>query len=103
MKHFKRQSKLIVLEIVFSPIATNSLVEQALYICENTKNIAPSDKYLDEMKDFIISILSAFPNASRASDELSRGTRKLVYKGYSIIYQIQKNRIETLTLYQIKP
>ncbi len=89
-----------MLEIIFSKSATDSLIEQAFYIYKNSKNIDMSDKYLDEMRDFIVSTLSSFPKAGRPSDELMLNSRKLVYKGYSIIYQIETERINILALYR---
>jgi plasmid stabilization system protein ParE len=89
-----------VLNVVFSNTASNNLISQALYIFEQTQSIALSDKYLDGMKEYIVSILSAFPKAGRPSAELAPHTRKLVYQGYSIIYRVGQERIEILTLYR---
>ena len=87
-------------KIVFSKKATDNLIEQALFIFEQSKNIELADKYLDEMKHFIIEILTDFPKSGRPSDELFPRTRKLVYKGYSIIYRISPRQIEILTIYR---
>jgi plasmid stabilization system protein ParE len=89
-----------VLKVVFSNTASNNLISQALYIFEQTQSIALSDKYLDDMKEYIVSMLSSFPKAGRPSEELAPHTRKLVYQGYSIIYRVGQERIEILTLYR---
>ncbi|MDA7848197.1 type II toxin-antitoxin system RelE/ParE family toxin [Sulfurospirillum sp.] len=86
--------------IVFSKKATEALIEQALYIYEQTQIIEISDRYLDDMKRFIVSILTKFPKSGRASEDILAGSRKIVYKGYSIIYQISGERIEILTIYR---
>ena len=100
MKHLSRQRKHIVTEVIFSKKATANLIDQALYIFDRTQSIELSDKYLDNMKEFIITTLSVFSKAGRPSEELVPNTRKLVYKGYSIIYRIINDRIETLAVYR---
>jgi len=52
------------------------------------------------MKHFIIEILTGFSKSGRPSDELYTQTRKLVYKGYSIIYRLSTEHIEILTIYR---
>ena len=100
MKHLKRLSILIVLEVFFADEATDALITQALYIFEQTQNIDLADKYLDEMKDFITSMLSSFPRAGRPAEEFGEGVRKLVYQHYSILYKITNKQITVLTLFR---
>ncbi|NOR57987.1 MAG: type II toxin-antitoxin system RelE/ParE family toxin [Sulfurimonas sp.] len=76
------------------------MIDQAKYIFEQTQSIELSDKYLDGMKTFIIEILSSFPKSGRPCEEIAKGTRKLVYQGYSIIYRITKTQIEILAIYR---
>ncbi len=87
-------------EIVFSHKAAQNLIEQALYIFEQTQSVELSDKYLDDMKNCIVEMLSKFPRSGRPSDDIAPHTRKLVYQGYSIIYRESDERIEILTLYR---
>ena len=87
-------------KVVFSKTATDKLISQALYIFEQTQDIKLSDRYLDKMKAYIITTLSAFPKAGRPSEDLAPHTRKLVYQGYSIVYKIGQEHIEILTLYR---
>jgi plasmid stabilization system protein ParE len=90
-----------VIEVRFTKDATNALVQQALYIFEQTKNIKIADRYLDDMKDFITSMLSTFPKAGRPAEEFGKGVRKLVYQRYSILYKIVDSEyIIILTLYR---
>ena len=87
-------------EVVFSRKATENLIEQALYIFEQTQSIELSDRYLDDMKEFIVTMLSRFPKAGRPSEELAPDTRKLVYQGFSIIYRLSRDRVEILLIYR---
>lgn len=91
---------LIVTEVVFSKKAAGNLIDQALYIFDRTQSTELSDKYLDGMKEFIITTLSTFPKAGRPSDELEPNSRKLVYQGYSIIYRLTEEQIEILIIYR---
>ncbi|MBL0703013.1 MAG: type II toxin-antitoxin system RelE/ParE family toxin [Sulfurospirillum sp.] len=86
--------------VIFSKKATEALINQAQYIFEQTQNIEISDIYLDDMQKFIVLILRSFPESGRPTDEILKGSRKIVYKGYSIIYQIGDRRIEVLTIYR---
>ncbi|MDD5400985.1 MAG: type II toxin-antitoxin system RelE/ParE family toxin [Sulfurimonas sp.] len=87
-------------KIVFSKIAALSLVEQAKYIFEQTKNEDVADRYLDKMKNYIIQTLSNFPKSGRPTEELLSNTRKLVYQGYSIIYSVSDTQIEILVIFR---
>ena len=100
MKLLKKQSVLTVTKVIFTDQATEALIAQALYIFEQTKNVDIADRYLDNMRDFIISTLSSFPKAGRPAEEFGTGIRKLVYQGFSILYKIQDQQIYILTLYR---
>jgi len=89
-----------VTKVVFSQKAAQNLIDQALYIFEQTQSVELSDTYLDNMKNYIVEMLSKFPRSGRASDDIAPNTRKLVYQGYSIIYRETDERIEILTLYK---
>lgn len=100
MRRLNWQRMLIVTEVVFSKKATANLIDQALFIFDRTQSIELSDKYLDDMKVFIVEMLSRFPKSGRPSDDIALSTRKLVYQGYSIIYKISEDQIEILTIYR---
>ena len=100
MKRLSKLKKPIVTKVIFSNKATKNLVDQALYIFEQTHSVTLSDKYLDDMKSYIIAILSTFPKSGRPSDDIVPHTRKLVYQGFSIIYRINDDQIEILTIYR---
>jgi plasmid stabilization system protein ParE len=95
-----QQKSPTVHKIVFSKTAARNLVEQAKYIFEQTKNEEVADRYLDKMKSYITKTLWNFPKAGRPTEELSPNTRKLVYQGYSIIYNISKTQIEILVIFR---
>ena len=100
MKRLSKLKKPIVTKVIFSNKTAKSLVDQALYIFEQTNSVTLSDKYLDDMKNYIIAILSSFPKSGRPSDDIAPHTRKLVYQGFSIIYRINDDQIEILTIYR---
>jgi plasmid stabilization system protein ParE len=88
------------MRIDFSPKAHYRLEMIAEYIYEQTKSKKRTREYLQRLREFIVSTLSAFPYAGRSCEELISGSRKLVYQGYSIIYTAQKDQIWILTLYR---
>ncbi len=100
MRSLRLPNILIVTKIVFTNEATNALISQALYIFRQSKNIEIADRYLDDMKEFIISTLSLFPKAGRPVESFGKGVRKLVYQQYSILYIAQYNRIVILTIFR---
>ncbi len=87
-------------EVVFTNEATDALIAQAVYIFDQTKSMDIADRYLDDMRDFIISTLLSFPKAGRPAEEFGAGIRKLVYQGYTILYKIQNQQIVILTLFR---
>ncbi len=89
-----------MIEIIFAPKATDALVAQAVYIFEKTEKIDIADRYLDDMKAYITTILSSFPKAGRPAEEYGKGVRKLVYQRYSILYKITNEQITVLTLFR---
>lgn len=88
------------MRIDFSPKAQARLETIAEYIYNQTKSKKLTREYLQKMREFIVTTLSAFPYAGRSSEELMGGSRKLVYQGYSIIYTVEKDQIWILTLYR---
>ena len=86
--------------VLFTEVATDNLISQALYIYEKTLDIDKSDNYLITMKSFIKDTLSRFPKIGRSSEEFGTGLRKLVYKDYSILYRIEKEYILIITIYK---
>lgn len=88
------------MRIDFSPKAQLRLEMIAEYIYEQTKSKKLTREYLQRLREFIVSTLSAFPYSGRSCEELISGSRKLVYQGYSIIYTVEKDQIWILTLYR---
>ena len=89
-----------MLEIVFTKNATDALVKQAIYIFEQTYNADKADMFLDTMKAYIVSSLRDFPKLGRPAEEFGEGIRKLIYQRYSILYRIEDNQIQILTIYR---
>jgi len=86
--------------VVFSQNATHRLVEQALYIFEKSGDPDRADAFLDEMNEFIQLNLEKFPYLGHLEPDFGTGVRKLVYRGYSILYRIEKERILILTIFR---
>lgn len=87
-------------KIVFSQKANQRLKELALYVFKKSQNVDVADAYLDKLMHFITDTLTVFPSAGRPCEEYGKGTRKLVYQGFSIIYRIGVERVEILTIYK---
>ena len=88
-----------MIKITFAQKAIDALLSQASYIYKLTLDVKKADIYLDEMEDYIISILRTYPQIGRPAPELGFDVRKLVYKRYSILYRITDIEIEILTIY----
>jgi len=86
--------------VVFTERAKKRLIETSLYIFEKTKSAEKADEFLDEMQRYIVSQLNAFPRIGREAPEFGAGVRKLVYRRYTILYIIEKNRYVVITLFR---
>lgn len=86
--------------IKFTPNALQRLDDLADYIYEQSRSKKVTAAYLRKLRSYIVETLSHFPKAGRPSDNLSLGTRKLVYQGFSIVYRRHNERIDILTLYK---
>lgn len=73
---------------------------QALYIFEKRQSVDISDRYLDDMQEYITMMLSKFSKAGRPAEEFGAGVRKLVYQRYSILYKITDKQIVVLTIFR---
>ena len=86
--------------VIFSKKATQRLIEQAHYIFEKTKDPNTADAFLDNMKLYLEEVLTTFPKIGRATPEFGEGVRKVIYQSYSILYRINQDTIEVLTIYR---
>jgi len=88
--------------IVFSKRAILRLKNIADFIYKKSLSNEITLNYINRLKAYISSMLLSFPESGRKADEFGKDVRKLVYQGYSILYQINldKERIEILTIYR---
>ena len=70
------------------------------YITSRTQDREKARHYVVKLRKFIEETLRNFPYAGRPTPEFGHETRKLVYKGYSIIYTLEAKRILILTIYR---
>jgi toxin ParE1/3/4 len=85
--------------IVVEPEALNDLMAIYKYISEqDSRNKAT--KFTNELKE-TLSSLSEMPHRCRKSLYVDQDdVRDLIYKGYTIVFQIRENTIHILTLFR---
>jgi len=86
--------------ILFSRRAAKRLEELADYVYERSGSADTAYHFVLKLQTYIETTLQTFPEAGRKADEYGDGVRKLVYERFSILYRIQENAIEVLTLYR---
>jgi plasmid stabilization system protein ParE len=88
------------MKIKFTQNACERLDMLAAYIYEQSRSKKVTAEYVKKVRVYIVEILTQFPKSGRPSDDLAPNTRKLVYQGFSIIYRIQEDSIEILTIFK---
>ncbi len=88
------------MKVQFSAIAAEQLVEQAMFLFEQTMSVEKSDAFLDDMQAYITTSLARFPLLGRPCFIYGENIRKLVYRHYSILYKIEATQIFILTIYK---
>ena len=88
------------MKVRFSAIATEQLIEQAMFLFEQTMSVEKSDAFLDDMQAYITTALERFPLLGRPCFIYGKHIRKLVYRHYSILYKIEEKQIFILTIYK---
>lgn len=88
------------MKIKFSDKSYLALDEIADFIYKETKSKKFTSKYIRSIRIYIKNTLIDFPKLGRPAEEFGDNIRKLVYQKYSILYRIQEDNIEILTLYR---
>ena len=84
------------MKILWSPLSIERVTELALYIAEDKPGAA--DKWIISIFD-TVEKLSKFPKSGRIVPELNKEEiRERIHGNYRIIYQINQNDIEILTV-----
>lgn len=88
--------------VVFSTKAALRLAAISNYLFEKTGSQQFVLDYMARMKEYIRLILLQFPEAGREAEEYGPNIRKIVYRGYSILYRHNepKGRIEIVNLFR---
>jgi plasmid stabilization system protein ParE len=89
-----------VIKVVFTQEAIRNLLEQADYIYGLTLDAQKADKFLLTMKAHLVQNLGYFPKLGRSAEEYGKGMRKLVHQNYSILYLLQEETINIVTIYR---
>lgn len=87
-------------EIVLSPKALRRLEELAEYLYTQTQSKHFVAGYIRKIEAHLENTLKLFPEAGTPTTEYGEGIRRLSYQRFSILYRIEKKRIEILTFYQ---
>ena len=56
--------------------------------------------YLEDIEAWLEKILGLFPESGMQMPEFGEGIRRVVYRKYSFLYRVAKDRIEILTVYR---
>ena len=86
--------------IVFSPLAQQRLEEIADYLYQQQLSNQFVVNYLQRFEDWLITLLSQFPESGTLMPEFGDDVRRVVYQKYSFVYRINGNAVEILTLYR---
>ena len=89
-----------MIKVVFTQEAIRNLLEQADYIYGLTLDAQKADKFLLTMKAHLVQNLGYFPKLGRSAEEYGKGMRKLVHQNYSILYLLQEETINIVTIYR---
>ncbi len=86
--------------IVFSPRAQQRLEEIADYLYQQQLSNQFVVNYLQRFEDWLITLLSQFPESGTLMSEFGDDVSRVVYQKYSFVYRINGNAVEILTLYR---
>ena len=86
--------------IGFSPRAQQRLEEIADYLYQQQLSNQFVVNYLQRFEDWLITLLSQFPESGTLMPEFGDDVRRVVYQKYSFVYRINGNAVEILTFYR---
>ncbi len=86
--------------IGFSPRAQQRLEEIADYLYQQQLSNQCVLNYLQRFEDWLITLLSQFPESGILMPEFGDDVRRVVYQKYSFVYRINGNAVEILTFYR---
>jgi plasmid stabilization system protein ParE len=86
--------------IVFSPRAQQRLEEIAEYLYQQKLSKKFVLDYLQQFETWLETLLGQFPESGQPLPDFGVGIRRVVYRKYSFVYQINDGVIEILTVYR---
>ncbi len=87
-------------QIIFSPRAQQRLEEIAAYLSRQQLSNTFVRDYLKRFENYLLSVLSQFPESGTRMPEFGKDVRRVVYQEYSFLYRIKKDVIEILTIFR---
>lgn len=88
------------MKIEFTEESLQNLDDIAHYLFEETKSKAITAKHIRKLRAFIKASLIDFPKLGRPAEEFGKNIRKLVYQRYCILYIIEQEHIDIITIYK---
>lgn len=87
------------MKILWTHEAREQLFEIERYISKD--NVARAAQFIDEIIDHAESVLPGAPRIGRVVHEISNpDIRELIFKKYRLVYRINKNNLEILTVFE---
>ena len=88
------------MKIKFTPKFRQRLEEVAHYVYQKTQSKQTTIIYIKNLKKHIVVYLTDFPKLGRPAEEFGKDIRKLVYQRYCILYIIEQEHIDIITIYK---
>lgn len=88
------------MKIIFSKQAQKSLKDIAKYLLDSEVERGFVRSYLESIKDEIVGLLSIFPKSGVIVRVNNYECRKIVIKGYSVLYELDETSLIVLLLYR---
>ena len=88
------------MKIEFTEESLQNLDDIAHYLFEETKSKAITAKHIRKLRAFTKASLIDFPKLGRPAEEFGKNMRKLVYQRYCILYIIEIDHINIVTIFR---
>ena len=88
------------MKIEFTEESLQNLAEIADFIYKETKSKNITSRHIRKLRAFTKASLIDFPKLGRPAEEFGKDIRKLVYQRFCILYIIQEQHIDIITIYR---
>ena len=86
--------------IVFSSRARQRMKEIAGYLYQQNLSNEFVLSYLNRFEDWLMTVLTQFPDSGTPMPEFGVNVRRVVYQRYSFVYRVKSDVVEILTVYR---